>query len=662
MDRRRPLLTLLAAAAGLLAGLAGIREFDAFHHLAMGRHLAAHGLSGPEPFLYPLGGQPALPPPHWLGALAFHAAEALGGLAGAVLLSGLAAAAAVAVLGDDALRGERSRLVRTREAVVTLPDQAGLAPAGWGAALAALLPVALAAGAWRLRAVVRPEVLGLLCFALTLHLLRHGGARRQWAIPALALLWACLHPSVAFGLAAVALAFLDALRDVVMAPRDAAGGPTRARARRLGLVLPASAALAALAPGGGLGLALGFGRAWMAGGPSDTGFEVARDRVLELQAPGPELLLAPPGLLLLLLPLGAWLARRRPRLGEGLLLLGLALASARSIRFVPWFAVAAAPILGRDLATAVRRRAAGGRALAAGAGVALATALAWGALWLPPGLSLGAAWDLYPVRAAAVLAEAWPAAPGARLWNALDTGGYLEWRLPGVPVYQDGRLAWPPGEAEAALAGPAERTTFARLDARWRFDALVTDWPEVEAAPGVGQGLDPAADRSRYALVAFDDGGLLYARRDGRLAGLLPREYREAVPAAVVPPARLLDPARREALVREYRRAVAEAPGCATCRAGLWLALAAGGDAAGAEAALPGGRLPEPSSPFGHPGLDAVAEGAAAASQALHQQGAALEAAGRRPEAAAALRAALLLAPEAPWAADARARSARLGP
>jgi len=551
VSRRRRFLTSAAAAAALAAGLAGGQDLAPFHHLAMGRHLATHGLLGPEPFLFMLDGQPAPPPPGWLGALAFFAAHALAGMAGVALLGALAAAAAFGLAADDALRPERPRTVRTRAGVVTVPDLAGEAPAGWRDALAALLPVALALGALRIRAAARPEVLALLAFAWTLHALRHGGRRRLWSLPAVALLWACLHPSVGFGLLALALGLLDALRDVVMAPRDEGGAAARARARQVGLVLLASVALAALAPGGALGVALDAARAVVAGAAADPALAAARAHLRELQPLGPEFLLTPGGLLLPLVPLGwalGWLlGRRRPRFGDTLLLLSLLVAATRSRAFVPFAALAAAPLVARELAAAVRRwlgrqvgQAARGAALGGGLALALAGALAWSAAWPPaPGPTAGR----LPVRAADALAEALPRAPQARLWNALPAGGYLEWRLPGAHLAQDERLAWPAGEAQAVLAGPADRTRFTALDARWRFDALVTGPPprrDGEAPP-----FDPIADGGRWALVAGDDGGLLYVRRDGALAALAARGHQEAAPGGAPAPERPLDPGRR---------------------------------------------------------------------------------------------------------------------
>lgn len=629
-------LPLGLAVVALVLGLTGIREFDAFHHLAMGRHLLSEGLSGPEPFLYPLAGEPPLPPPNWLGSIAFYAAHQAGGIPGVVLLAGLAGAAASWLAAADALRpgaagaGERGSALRA-----------------WGAAAIALVPVALAVGAWRIRAVSRPEVLGLAAFALTLLVLRRGGSRPLWALPPLFLAWACAHPSVAFGLGAIALALLDAALDARR------GSPSdRARLRHLATAATAAAVLAAVAPGGALSLAIAFAKTLAGGAAHDPGLETALSRIIELLPPETAILLTPAGLLLLLLPVGWAVARRLPRPGEAVLAVALVALSARSLRFVPFAAFALAPLAGRDLADGLRRLTRTGavrrRLVRAAPALALASLVAsagWSAIWLPVPVSLSVAQDLFPVRAADALEEALPRAPGARIWNALQHGGYLEWRLPGTEVFQDGRLAWAPGESLAALAGPADRALFETLERRWSFDALVVDYPALGEAPFVGSSdADPAVDRRRYALVAFDDGGLLYARRDGRLSSLTAREYRAAAPAAVLSPDLLLDPVRRGALESEYRRAVAERPVCAVCRAGLWLAVAASGDAQGAEAVLPGRLLPETANPFGHAGVEAIRQAAWALGRRRFEEGVVLARHGDLRGSSEALRASLVLA------------------
>jgi len=189
-----------------------------------------------------------------------------------------------------------------------------------------------------------------------------------------------------------------------------------------------------------------------------------------------------------------------------------------------------------------------------------------------------------PARAAAYLRAA---GFRGRLFDTFHFGGYLEWTLDG-PVYQDGRGALLPEEARAALRGPMDHPAFAALDARWRFDALVVEAPVLDAGATAALARsapddDWLADRRTWALVAFDDGGLLYLRRDGALAAQAARDgYALARPAA--PPA--LEAGDIAGLRTEWERSVREAPRCATCLAHLGYVLLREGRAAEAEPPL----------------------------------------------------------------------------
>ena len=85
------------------------------------------------------------------------------------------------------------------------------------------------------------------------------------------------------------------------------------------------------------------------------------------------------------------------------------------------------------------------------------------------------------------------------------------------------RFGMPARFTLATLPEPLDPARLAALDARFRFDALVLAAPDRDAAAEEGlrrlaPRTDVAADRATWALVAFDDGGLLYLRRDGRYA------------------------------------------------------------------------------------------------------------------------------------------------
>jgi hypothetical protein len=121
---------------------------------------------------------------------------------------------------------------------------------------------------------------------------------------------------------------------------------------------------------------------------------------------------------------------------------------------------------------------------------------------------------------------------------------------------------------EAALLGPASPDTFRKLDEKYRFDALVVEYPSWE--PSAVRHLsitrprsDWIADPDRWALVAFDDGGLVYLRRDGRHgADALRDEFRHVRPTLPVEIAMRDGPGAAEDLERSIR----ESPGCLRCR------------------------------------------------------------------------------------------------
>jgi tetratricopeptide (TPR) repeat protein len=180
-----------------------------------------------------------------------------------------------------------------------------------------------------------------------------------------------------------------------------------------------------------------------------------------------------------------------------------------------------------------------------------------------------------------------------RVYNSFAFGGYLAWR--GVAPFQDGRGLLPRGREEAGLLGPEAGARFAELDREYHFDALVLARPEpVPGAPPVTTAGDWIVDGATFALVAFDDGGLLFLRRDGAHADRAERDqYRKVRPTYA--PYRW-DPAEVPQLLEEYRRSVAEAPGCVVCRyfeASAALAAGKPGEALDAAKEALRGRGPE---------------------------------------------------------------------
>ena len=585
IGRRATLLVALAgAAAAFWCCVLWVRDPDTFHHLAYGRAIARGGFPVADPFLWPLAGQPMGILPYWLGSLAIYGWHAVFGDGGLAYLPAAAAAATFAVLlADSAPRAGRHT--------------------GWTLAAAAP-PLVLALESFRFRATARPELFAMIFVAVTAWAARRfedGRPRLLLAFPLLAALWTNVHPSVAAG-----LAFVGALA----ASAALGGAPGRPRAALGAAGVLAAGLLASLAtPSADDPVLLGLRFVWstfaapaasVGAGESSAAVPML---VAELARPRLGFLATPPGLLLCLTALSFLLRWRAPRARELATVALFAALASRGVRFAAILAVVCAPIAARNLGEALARlpgrlgrlplraAAAAAAALAAAVHPALATS--------PPMVSYGTGlWPpAYPVRAADYLeANRFD----GRLYNAFQLGGYLAWR--GVPAYQDGRGAVPAGALAASIVGPADPEAFAVLDAAFRFDALLLEFPELPpATAGALQALkgddDWLAERSRWALVAFDDGGLLYLRRDGRYADLVARdELRLAKPANA---GVRLQRSSLPALLAEYARAMRESPSCARCRFLFASFALAGGFAADAERALApalaadGRRLPE---------------------------------------------------------------------
>lgn len=581
---------VLLSAAAFLACLTGLREPDTFHHLAMGREILARGLPAQERFLFPMAGVQTGVPPYWLGSIVIYLAQRLLGDPGPMLLAAATGAALFLVLFLDALDGE----------------EPGALPL-----LTLLVPLVLALGIWRVRAQPRPEILAVLFLALTLLAVRRhatGRGRLLLAFPLLAAVWANVHSSVLAGVAAVGIHAGVGLLHLAagrLARRNLPGAPTPRQAVEAAAASVLGLAGALLSPStqGPVRAGLAFATTMLgtlapagSGPAQDPSVAYLKHYVLELRPVSLELLRQPVGIMVAVLAAATLasfaLRRRKASLRELATVILFGALGATAIRFVPLAAVVAAPIAARNLAAAaadLRPFRAFVRPLSiAAAAAALACAAA--ATALAPEVPFGVAPlpDRFPVRAADYLAAA---SFQGRVFDTFQLGGYLEWRL-GIPVYQDGRGFLRPDEVESALAGPPDRARFRELDQRYRFDALVIAYPEYDAATAevllrAGPLTDWGADRTVWALVAFDDGGLLYLRRDGAAGALAARdEYRFAMPATSLSDEQFTNPIWAVGFLRDMQRASAEAPACRTCHLQLGLALMKAGRLAEAEHAL----------------------------------------------------------------------------
>lgn len=591
---RPPRVLIAAALLGAVAVFAGtiqwLHDPDMFHHLALGREVATNGLQQGEPFLLPFLGQPLGPPPYWLGSLVLFGWQSLFGLGGMAFLPPIAVALIFLVSLDAAAPEEDAHTPLTL--------------------LAALLPLALAVTTLRARATARPEIFALLFLALVGWLLQHRRgdfSRTSALLPLIFLVWGNAHPSSSAGLAILFLHLLSTLATNVRLAGS--GRPLRSEARSLkrwAVVVAACIAASFLTPSPANPISIGvefisslFSGAGSGGGPGDGGgvsaaaavrmlvHEMAPARLGDIGRPWALLL----GLTLILMAL-RW---RQTRMWEWGALLAFAALTIQATRFSAFLVVVCAPISARLLGDVVstlperlgrvspRRIASSVLAVAAVAHVAVVDRPG------ATGYGLGLWPKAFPVRGADYLEQI---GFDGRLFNTFHFGGYLEWR--GIRgIYQDGRGMFQDGTVEASMVGPSNARVFEPLDEHMRFDALLVAYPTPDeeaqrAGAAVTRALfgdsDWAADRRTWALVAFDDGGLLYLRRDGRYAEQAARdEFRIATPANGSAPSWLIP-----ALLSEYRRSMTEGPACTRCRTLFaTFALAAGRPAEAAEALSP---------------------------------------------------------------------------
>src|SRR5256886_9056139 len=180
----RPVLVVplvLAGLAAFAATRAPVSDSAFFWHLAIGRDIAAHGVPRVDEYSWTVAGRTVLPD-QWLGELLLYAAYAIGSWSGTIALRALTVGALIGIVVWTAL-AERP----TRPFI---------------AVLASLPAIALSRFAW----TDRPELFGLLCFAILIALLRavRRGSSTAFALCVpLVLLWTNLHGSYALGLGLV---------------------------------------------------------------------------------------------------------------------------------------------------------------------------------------------------------------------------------------------------------------------------------------------------------------------------------------------------------------------------------------------------------------------------------------------------------------------------
>ena len=486
---------VLAGLAAFAATRAPVSDSDFFWHLAVGRDIVAHGVPRIDVYSWTVAGRAVLPD-QWLGELLVYAAYAIGSWTGTIALRALAVGTLVGVVVWTAL-AERPR----RPFI---------------AVLASIPAIGVSRFAW----TDRPELFGLICFAILIALLR---AVRRGSVAAFAfcvplvLLWANLHGSYALGLGLV----------LVVAVERAVVDPSRRR--RYAAVAIATVVATFVTPAG------------LATWTSSGGHFLAPPRFV--QEEGTPDVATLPGLffsIALLATLATALiaprARGRDALFEIVVLVPVAFVSLTATRHLVFFPIAGAPFLAawgpdafgegvrtlreawgdvvrRALPIPIRTRdrtahgdprphceAAGegesrGRSVVAGgtrehamplgqlaaeaaAAIVAVAMLIAGIATAPRAPDLSA----FPIAALPQL----PAGPG--LLNRYEWGGFLIWYAPATPVFVDGRLFPYVGEA---------------LDDYRAVIGLHPDWRQVLAKRGIRTVLVAPSDAIAVQGVAL---------------------------------------------------------------------------------------------------------------------------------------------------------------
>ena len=570
---------IVAIAAGM-ASLNQLSDWDMFHHLAYGRDILRRGgFAAEDPFLFPLAGLPSGPQPSWLGSVLVYGSWRLLGENGPLALaSGLAGLIFFLLFRDGVEDDDRLDAVAL-----------------------AFVPLVLTLAVFRSRAVPRPEMIAnLFLVALMMGLHRFASLRWWWfgilsiGIP----LWANIHQSVLAGLAVLVI-FL-----VVNATLLLIGRGKWTEWTRLEQGTPILAGAVAGVASTGFLTPVGFfpfrtplvifewAAARLSASTGETNV-VASDPVALFQSAITELQpmgqhwLGPFGALVGLALLALIAAWRRPNLGEVVTGVAFVVLASRLLRLSAMAALVIAPIAMRSLREALDRlpwRRWWVTALAGTATLAIVGYTTW-AMLTHTDIRFGLGLDRrLPIRSVDYLRSI---GFTGRMFNTFHFGGFLEWMLD-QKTYQDGRGNLPPGEMRAALLGPGAYSAFEELDRKYRFDALVVEYPRWEPSAiavlsAVAPARDWGADPTTWALVAFDDGGQVYLRRDGRYAAQAARDqFRFARPSVPI----TVSSGDAAAAMADYERSVREAPGCSICRLRLGMLFLEAGRTALAEALL----------------------------------------------------------------------------
>jgi len=590
----RPGARLATGALLLFAALAGlfkIKSYDVFWHLASGRWIADHAaIPQTDPFRFTSHGA-AWVDHEWLFQWLLYGAQRVAGLDGLIVL--------------------RSAIAVTLTVILLVTARRAGAPPAW--AVLAVLPAVLGA---RPRLFLRPELVTLLCLSLLLLLLaeiRRTRGRRRLVLTGLAVAlvvpWANAHPG-ALAAPIVAAAYLVGTRLPGGRGRRRDGSVSAERVPWSIVVgLPALLAVALVAtPNGWEIFAVPF-----AIGSSLHGLAAVNREWLPLWNPQ----IARASLYWFsaaaaLVALAVVTLRRTGRLdpATGLAAAALATLAASSVRHQALFYVGGAGLASECLAGLARHRSAAetdpvpaavirGRRTARLATVLCLLAMVW-VLIPPPTGPLAPrqgkyhpGFGLQPRRFPVELADrinSWPTretASGPRselgpLYNNVAWGGYLLWRLyPPRQIFVDGRNEVNPELLRELEAARRSNLGWSDLLARYGVDGAVVRYDDrrIEILdPPARPGGEPVVSRhtphsvffprDEFALVAWDDVGMLLVRRTPDRAALLAvSEYRTVRPEdwQWMLEQAADDPAYRRAALADVERRLADTNGGPPC-------------------------------------------------------------------------------------------------
>ncbi len=516
-------LAVVVVAAVLLAGMCRIADLDFWWHAKSGELIVRTGeIPRHDVFSYTAAGREYIDH-EWLFQVIQYATLAMFGAAGIALLKCLVIATTMLLVAWHCVR-------RGADSITT----------------AGLVFLAMAGGLTRM--IERPEIFSTLFAVLTYLLVRAGSNRALAAIPLLAALWSNVHAAVIVGLLIQAIFILGTIVE------------QRAVPRRLVVTLLASVIATGANPFGYRVLLVPFELTRII----DSGL------INNAEWRHPTFTTAPLFFVALAMAI-VLLVRRRvdfPDIFIALFLVFLALRYVRNIglfcTFLPMFAAGEAARLRREWRIAVT----------AIGSLALVLALT---RYYPFERGIGEA-SYFPDGIVRFTREQ---NLRGHMINAYGFGGYLIWTLyPERRVFIDGRneVYLPLLERVAAARGDSRvwnallrdyQVEYALLDYTDELDRVVV----FDAAGKSSAGYAPISatrfPRSRWALVDWDDDGMVFVRRNGVNASLAAREYGSVFPEGDGYQRQLVErgTVNRARAVAELQRKLVEDPGCRRARA-----------------------------------------------------------------------------------------------